>query len=396
MSKIILPVILLFIVSSCSNKRKRTEPDLNLEKAVITLDSLYHYYDVGENNLLYTFPAKTDAVSEANPQIEQTPETGLYSALWPYSATLSAVSALLETTDDRQYLDLIENKILPGLDNYIDTVNIPNAYFSNIKGNFDSERSYEDNVWLGIDFTDIYLKTKEPKYLEKAKTVWDFVISGMDEELGGGIYRSEQKKQLKSTCANGAGAIFALKMFKATKDSTYFNYGQFLYEWTKQNMQDSRDYLYYDSVDKNRIFAKAKYAYNSGIMLQAAVILYRATEDNAYMVDAQRLATAAHSYFFDDFRSKDGYDFKLLRKGNVWSVAVLLRGYGELFYLDGNSLYIDDFNDNLAHAWLYMRDSDGLFGTDWSGVDNKPIKWLLTEAAMVEMYARMEKIRRTE
>lgn len=395
MSKIILPIIFLIIITSCFNNRKRSEPDLNLEKATATLDSLYQYYEVGEKNLLYTFPQGND-VTDIKGQNIQSSETGLYAALWPYSGTLSALSALLETTNDRQYLDIIESKVLPGLDNYLDTLNNSGAYLSHIKGELPLERSYEDNIWLGIDLTDIYLRTKETAYLERAKSIWGFVIAGMDEELGGGIYRSEQKKEIKSTCANGAGAIFALKMFNATKDSTYFNYGQFLYEWTKKTMQDSKDYLYYDSVDKNRIYAKAKYAYNSGVMLQSAVMLYKLTEDNAYMVDAQRLASAAYNYFFDDFESKDGYRFKLLRKGNVWSVAVLLRGYTELFHIDGNSLYVDDFNNNLAHAWTNMRDADGLFGTDWSGADKKHIKWLLTEAAMVEMYARMEKIRRTE
>lgn len=396
MGKIILPIIFLIIFTSCFNRRKKIEPDLNLKKATTTLDSLYRYYDAGKDNLLYTFPLGNNILPDLDSLGGYSFDTELYSALFPYSGTLSAASALLDVTGDRQYLDLIEIKVLPGLENYLDTLHELPAYLSHIKGNINHERSYEDNVWLGIDFVDIYLKTDEKKYLEKAKMVWDFVITGMDEELGGGIYRSEQKKDLKSTCANGAGAILALKMFKASKDSTYFNYGQFLYEWTKKNMQDTNDYLYFDSVDKNKIYAKGKYAYNAGIMLQASVILYKLTNNETYMIEAQRIAGAAHDYFFNNFESANGDHIKLLRKGNVWSVAVLLRGYADLFYLDGNSLYIDDYNDNLTHAWYKMRDTDGLFGTDWSGIEKKRVKWLLTQAAMVEMYARMEKIMHTE
>ena len=41
---------------------------------------------------------------------------------------------------------------------------------------------------------------------------------------------------------------FALKLFKATNDSSYFKKGKALYEWTKEHLQDSTDYLYFDNI----------------------------------------------------------------------------------------------------------------------------------------------------
>ena len=64
--------------------------------------------------------------------------------------------------------------------------------------------------------------TKEPKYLQKAQLIWNFIESGTDDNLGGGIYWCEQRKESKNTCSNAPGSVFALKLFEATKDSAYF------------------------------------------------------------------------------------------------------------------------------------------------------------------------------
>ena len=66
----------------------------------------------------------------------------------------------------------------------------------------------------------------------------------------------------------------------------------------------------------------------------------------------------------------------------------MLRGFIELYHLDNNKTYIDAFDKNLDYAWTHTRDNNGLFNTDWSGEKKDDKKWLLTQAAMVEMYAR--------
>ena len=106
------------------------------------------------------------------------------------------------------------------MEEYFDTRREPFAYSSYISNQPLSDRFYDDNVWLGIDFTDSYRMTKKQAYLEKAELIWEFILSGKDEVLGGGIYWCEQKKESKNTCSNAPGAVFALKLFQATQDST--------------------------------------------------------------------------------------------------------------------------------------------------------------------------------
>ena len=256
-----------------------------------------------------------------------------------------------------------------------------------------SDRFYDDNVWLGIDFTDTYQMTQEQKYLDKAQLIWKFIESGTDSILGGGIYWCEQKKESKNTCSNAPGSVLALKLFKATNDSSYFEKGKKLYEWTQRNLQDSADYLYFDNIRLDGKIGKAKFAYNSGQMMQSAALLYQLTKNPIYLKDAQNIAKECFNYFFTDFTPATNEEaFRMLKKGDIWFTAVMLRGFIELYQIDKDKTYINAFNKSLSYAWDNARDEKGLFNTDLSGKSKDERKWLLTQAAMVEMYARLATI----
>lgn len=372
---------------------KQVDANPNLERAQQTLDSLYTHYSVDNTCLLrenHPFDDKHTVTYLASE--EQANMPNLYSYLWPYSGTFSAVNALFETTQDKKYHQLLDERVLPGLDEYFDTTRTPNAYSSYVKSAPASDRFYDDNVWLGIDFTDTYQLTKDKKYLDKAAMIWNFIESGTDDLLGGGIYWCEQKKESKNTCSNAPGSVFALKLFKATNDSTYFMKGKALYDWTKEHLQDSTDYLYFDNVRLDGKIGKAKFAYNSGQMMQSAALLYQLTNNPVYLEEAQNIAKECYNYFFTDFTTTSGESFKMIKKGDVWFTAVMLRGFIELYHLDKNKTYIDAFDKSLSYAWENARDEKGLFHTDLSGNNKDDKKWLLTQAAIVEMYGRLAAI----
>ena len=82
----------------------------------------------------------------------------------------------------------------------------------------------------------------------------------------------------------------------------------------------------------------------------------------------------------------------MIKQGDVWFTAVMLRGFIELYHIDHNKTYLDSFNKSLDHAWEHARDEKGLFNTDFAGNNRNERKWLLTQAAMVEMYVRLAAI----
>ena len=361
-----------------------------LHRAKTVFDTIYAKYSADNTRLLrenYPFDESYRADYLAG---ESHSSVNDYAYLWPFSGTLSAANALFESTGDASYLRWIDQHILPGLQAYYDDSRTPAAYASYIRSKGHSDRFYDDNIWLGIDFAELYLHSGKPEYLDKAREIWTFVTSGQDTVLGGGVYWCEQKKESKNTCSNAPAAVFALRLFEATGDSVYFHQGKAWYEWTKKWLQDPDDGLYWDNVALNGKVNKRKYPYNSGQMLQSAALLYRITGDQRYLGDAQQIAESGYRFFFEAFKAADGNVHTLLKRSNNWFIAVMLRGYVQLFEIDGNRIYLDAFSESLDYAWQHARSPEGLFSQEWRRV-TKPEsrRWLLDQAAMAEMYARM-------
>ena len=171
------PCILLIIVCTLSltgcASTKQADSDSSLGKAQQTLDSLYQHYSAKDSYLLresYPFDEQHKVTYLASEDQANTPNQ--FSYLWPYSGTFSAVNALFEATHDKKYQKLLDKRVLPGLEEYFDIQRTPNAYSSYIQTAPTSDRFYDDNVWLGIDFTDIYQITQEKRYLDKAQLIW--------------------------------------------------------------------------------------------------------------------------------------------------------------------------------------------------------------------------------
>ncbi|MFU1857325.1 glycoside hydrolase family 76 protein [Sphingobacterium sp. NGMCC 1.201703] len=374
----------------CLTVQAQVKKETFSDRAQKSLDVIYEKYGSTENKLLIEkYPFDENFKADYLNNNEQAAQQKKYAYLWPFSGSFSAVNALMELSADKTgQQKVLDQQVLVGLQAYRDDRRSPVGYASYINSAPASDRFYDDNIWLGIDFTDSYLQTKKADYLRHAKEIWDFVKSGEDDKLGGGIYWCEQKKESKNTCSNAPAAVFALKLFEATKQQHYLNEGRRLYEWTKAGLQDPDDKLYWDNIQLNGGIGKAKYSYNSGQMLQAAVLLYKLTKEKKYLVDAEQLAEACLGYFF---QRREGIDFPLLKNSNVWFHAVMMRGYLSLFEQNGDKRYMDIFAKNLEWAWHKMRDQDGLFDADWTLEKPKKSKWLLDQCAFVEMYARLAK-----
>lgn len=371
------------------------QPSDYYQQATLVLHNVEKLYQVNDGTFLFreTYPFDT-AHQATYLGADVTSTRNKYSYLWPFSGSLSAYVSLYEYDKRVEMLQHIDQVVWQGLLHY-DDQRAPVGYASYVKEAPQSDRFYDDNIWLGIDFVDLYLSSGQNKYLDESLKIWEFVKSGMDDKLGGGIYWCEQRKESKNTCSNAPAVVYFAKLYEATKDIKYLEQANILYDWTKKTLEDPDDHLYWDNINMDGEIDKRKYPYNTGQMIQAGALLHKITGNSKFLDDAQKSANAGFHHFFNTKNNLNRSNhFPILHQSDNWFIAIMLRGYIELYNQDGNTVYIEAFKSNLDYAWKHMRDANGLFGKDWT-VDKEAVskKWVLDQFAMVEMYARLAAIK---
>lgn len=313
------------------------------------------------------------------------------SFLWPYSGMISGCVSLYKATGNKKYKNILEKQLLPGLERYWDNVREPYCYQSYPLFNGKSDRFYDDNDWLAIDFCDYYALTKNTGYLKKAEALHNYIYSGWSDELGGGIYWCEQQRTSKNTCSNAPATVLCMKLYALTKKPEYLAWAKKTYQWTKSNLCDPADSVYWDNINLKGEIGKAKFTYNSGQMIQAGVLLYKATGDITYLEDAQRTAKGSFAHFTSMKKAASGGEVRFYTN-SPWFNVIMLRGLKALYEADGNPEYIKTMAANARYAWKYSRDENGLLSNDWSGNEKKKHKWLLDNACMIELYSEINNL----
>jgi len=308
------------------------------------------------------------------------------SFLWPFSGMLSATNVLLKIPAARpQYLPYL-GRLMGGLGQYRDSARTPTGYQAYPVKFEKSDRYYDDNGLVGIDFMEAYFNTKNPVYLRRAEGVFAFILSGWNNDLGGGVTWLEGHNDQKPACTNGMATLVALKIYQGNKNKYYLDWGKKFYAWMHQNLRDSTGVYGNDKKLDGRL-NRTFWTYNSGSVLEAAVLLYQFTGEKHYLVEAQQLAQASYRHF-----SQVPHDKALTLKIDLpWFVTVLFRGYEALYHQDKNYQYLAAIEKDLNYAWDHSRDQHGFVTHSWTPnpAELKKPKWLLDEGCIAELYARL-------
>ncbi len=365
--------------------------NLFFQRADSLLNTILTLYQVPKYGLLMeTYPRnpKQQITYTANSDANLTQQE--VSFLWPYSAMVSGCVSMYKISKADKYKELMDKQIKPGLDLYWDNTRKPACYQSYPTFAGKNDRYYDDNDWIALDCCDYYEATGKQEYLDKAIALHRYIYSGWSDELGGGIYWCEQKRTSKNTCSNAPATVLCLKLYKLTKDEKYLKQAEETYEWTKTNLRDPEDFVYWDNISLEGQIGYAKYTYNSGQMIQAGVLLYQITGKEAYLQDAQQTAKGAYEYFCRLQQTPKGE--MRFYPDSPWFNVILFRGLKVLYQTDHNPTYIKAMIDNADFAWRWTRDSNGLFSNDWSGNKSNQFKSLLENACMIELFAEISEL----
>ncbi|HRK22429.1 MAG TPA: glycoside hydrolase family 76 protein [Fimbriimonadaceae bacterium] len=135
------------------------------------------------------------------------------------------------------------------------------------------DRYYDDNAWMVLALMETYEILGDKKYLDWASEALDYVLSGEDSRLGGGIYWKEAEKTSKNTCSNAPSAAACLAVAKYRRSEELRNKAKVLLDWTRKHLQDPKDGLLWDNVNLSGRIDRTKYTYNTGLYLRAAIEL---------------------------------------------------------------------------------------------------------------------------
>ena len=242
--------------------------------------------------------------------------------------------------------------------------------------------------------------SKDVRYLNQAKAVWDYLSQyGWDNTCGGGVHWKELNEPSKSkhTCSTAPTGVLSCKLYQLTHEQKYLDKAIECFNWLQAYMQDPSDHLYYDNVSPDPEdptqpgrMETNKYSYNSGQPLQLACLLYKITKNESYLTAAHQIAEACHKKWFTSYHSEVlQRDFNILAPGHAWFNTVMCRGFFELYSIDKNPSYLEDVRNTMLHAWFgKAHHISGLINDeDLSGAVSMN-KWeILRQASLVELYA---------
>lgn len=246
------------------------------------------------------------------------------------------------------------------------------------------DRYYDDNAWIVLALIEAHRDFGGYAYLPRATKTLDYVLSGWDEKLGGGLYWRESDKASKNTCINSPAAVACYEMFLVTKKERYRQWGDKILDWTLANLRDEADGLMWDNINLAGKVDKTKWTYNTALTFRALMLRSVLTKDKTQAAkwrnDAITMADAALTRWQDPETGayKDGGRFAHLL---VESLLANDR-------LEGKARYLPSVLRALTFVREQVRDPQNRYPEHWHKPQTTPLPKceLINQASAARAY----------
>lgn len=184
------------------------------------------YMGKGGTPYVWSFASVTEALADAY-------------RLFPTSARLKAAYRDALTNVAEQYL--VKDATIAAPEAVYDGISYYNASAGNA-----GDYYYDDNEWVCIQLLLGSRRLNDPRLLEAARANLEFLQTGWDDALGGGLYWSAEYSS-KNACSNAPAAIAFLLAYQLTGEEAYLEQGKRIYDWMNAAMR--KNDLFIDSID---------------------------------------------------------------------------------------------------------------------------------------------------
>lgn len=306
-----------------------TAPEINNEPTPAT--------PYGEAGLELMLNIVSDYYMLSN-RLRSEPNTANISSVWGVASYIEALAETYRLYPDNQK---IASAYAKALDRCLPQYEVKNTIiktpsgssytvtYYNATAGSTGDYYYDDDAWLCIQFLNAYDLLGDEKYLKLAEETLEFLWTGWDDVLGGGIYWDKSYSG-KNTCANGPVAISFLWAYQITQKAEYLERGKMIYDWTRSTLLDND--LYSDSISLDGNMNTWKAAYNQGVMIYAGAQLYEITGDETYYQQTKATMEKTIDHMFD------GTGKRVTMAGNPiyksWCIGWLTRGFIKYYTID--------------------------------------------------------------
>lgn len=222
---------------------------------------------------------------------------------------------------------------------------------------------YDDNEWVCIQLLLGYGQLGKRELLDAALDNLEFIWTGWDDVLGGGIYWSS-KYDSKNACSNAPAAIAFLLAYQFTENEEYLEKGKMIYDWMNSTLRENDlfvDNIQVESGAKNYW----KGIYNQATMIYAGSLLYEITGEKEYFDLTAATVRATIPHMFSETENEDGTSGIKMNANPIfkaWCVGWLARSYEKYYSVDPehDSSPMDYLTAVLIKE-LSTKDEDGFY-----------------------------------
>lgn len=234
---------------------------------------------------------------------------------------------------------------------------------------FLEEFGYDDQAWWGNAWIRAYDVTGDRDYLELSGRIFADLRAAWDEtSCAGGVWWNPNRDFKNAVTAELFILLAANLAARTPGDTEYLAWAQRAWTWFLGIGMINDQQLINDGLRDCHNQGEPVWTYNQGIILGAAVELYRATSDDQYLTAAERLADASTTMLVDDhgvLRERceapgDCNDDQSAFKG------IYQRYLTSLYEITGKPGYRDFLRRHARSIWSSRNPNNG-FGLSWSG-----------------------------
>lgn len=241
---------------------------------------------------------------------------------------------------------------------------------------------YDDENWMALSLTRAYEITQpEPvagenplNYLNTAESLYaDIMGVGVVKDSSGNFagIRWHYGQNGRATASNAGPVITGLLLAKLTGNAAYSRFALQAYDFWFSKMVNKSLYRVADFLNPDGSIVWADWTYDNGLMVGAALQLYKATGNSAYLTQARGFANYMIAH--ESISTKYGPVLKEVVCGNSCTgdgtefKGIALRYLIDLLAVDtGNTSLRNFVNATLASLWHASRSAEtGLFGIKW-------------------------------